>query len=171
MSTRSVIGIVRSVEDEGFGADVVYCHSDGYPEYMLQLLERAYPTLEDAERIVGLGSIASLGMTADPHPTEPKTVFPNEPLPPTLMRVGDPTLCFAPYTRAYCRDYGDSWEENKPYRIKALETGWAKYLWEIEWIKFAYIFFPNVGAWTAFDVRRGAGDMINPTGGDPVLIG
>ena len=49
-------------------AEGVFVAGDGHPAYMLRLLERAHPRLEDAKRIVGLGEISRLGVSLDADP-------------------------------------------------------------------------------------------------------
>lgn len=56
MATRSLIGIVR--EDKS--VQVIYCHWDGYPEYVGVQLALNYKNAETIEKLLELGDRSSL---------------------------------------------------------------------------------------------------------------
>lgn len=60
MSTRCLIGISY---DDHF--ETIYCHWDGYPEGVGRKLLLHYNSPELIEELLGLGSISSLGTSAD----------------------------------------------------------------------------------------------------------
>lgn len=66
MSTRSDIIVKRN--DGKFAR--VYCHSDGYPAYNGQCLQRFYATYAKAMQLIRLGDLSSLA----PLPAPPKGV-------------------------------------------------------------------------------------------------
>ena len=60
MSTRSAIGIITG-EDEDIKA--IYCHSDGYPSYMGELLKKSYNNKKKVEAILAEGDCSFLAGT------------------------------------------------------------------------------------------------------------
>lgn len=59
MSTRSSIGI-RNEKGE---IRSIYCHHDGYPEWVGRVLTNYYDTTESIEKLLELGDLSSLGDT------------------------------------------------------------------------------------------------------------
>ena len=57
MATRSYIAI----ENQDGSVRSIYCHSDGYPEGVGQILKDSYKMRSDVEELIGLGNISSLG--------------------------------------------------------------------------------------------------------------
>jgi hypothetical protein len=62
MSTRSSIGIITG-EDEDIKA--IYCHSDGYPSYMGELLKNNYASADKVEAILAEGDVSFLAETIE----------------------------------------------------------------------------------------------------------
>ena len=62
MATRSYIGIM---DKDGVGAHVIYCHWDGYPEWVGMVLKKFYDTEEKARALLELGDLSSLGETLE----------------------------------------------------------------------------------------------------------
>ncbi len=96
MSTRSRIGILKK---DG-SIDSIYCHLDGYPEWVGEKLYKKYNSLDRIERLISLGDISHLEDNLEPdpdkehsfgHDTEQKNVV-----------------------VAYHRDRNESWEHVKP---------------------------------------------------------
>ena len=61
MSTNSTIAIKTEKGYEG-----IYCHWDGYPEYMYPLLRDWYATQERAEALIGFGDASSIAKRLTP---------------------------------------------------------------------------------------------------------
>ena len=61
MSTRSSIAI-RTTDNR---IKAIYCHSDGYPSYMGDLLTRCYTNTDKVEQIFAEGDCSFLGSTID----------------------------------------------------------------------------------------------------------
>lgn len=59
MSTRSHIGVVGS----GGTISAVYCHNDGEPEGVGQILVDHYGSPDDAKAIIAVGDLSELGTT------------------------------------------------------------------------------------------------------------
>ena len=96
MSTRCTIAVISN---DGTG-QYISCHCDGYPEWNGRLLLNAYPTREDAESIMKMGDLASLGKSLQPKPDD------ND---PESRKDG---------TTAYHRDWGREWHECQPRHLK-----------------------------------------------------
>lgn len=63
MSTRCIIGIADSINDEKMKA--VYCQHDGYPDSVGFELLRSYDTEEKIEALLEGGAMSSLGSTVE----------------------------------------------------------------------------------------------------------
>ena len=61
MATRSSIAIIT--KDNKIKS--IYCHSDGYPEYMGSLLKNYYNTKEDAKKIIDMADCSFLSNTIE----------------------------------------------------------------------------------------------------------
>ena len=57
MATRSVIGKYNNTTG---GVKSVYCHYDGYPEYVGKILVNHYNTPEKVTKLISMGDISSL---------------------------------------------------------------------------------------------------------------
>ena len=73
MGTRSNIGIVNT--DKSITS--IYCHWDGYPEYVGKILLNHYITSDRVNKLMQLGDLSSLG--EDMYPTESHTFDKPEP--------------------------------------------------------------------------------------------
>ena len=67
MSTRSRL---RAVLPNGTAFKPIYCHSDGYPSYMLPMLNTHYNNLEMVEKLMALGDLSFLAERVEPNPDE-----------------------------------------------------------------------------------------------------
>jgi len=61
MATRSTIWI----ENEDGSRDGIYCHHDGYPDYVGMILKNNYDTDEKIRELISLGGISSLAPTVE----------------------------------------------------------------------------------------------------------
>lgn len=70
MATRSLIGLQT---DKGIRA--IYCHFDGYPDHVGAILCKHYATTEQAEALINLGCISTLGpkLAPDTEFAEPES--------------------------------------------------------------------------------------------------
>ena len=59
MSTNSTIGIEKQTKR-------IYCHWDGYPSYMLPILNEHYNTVEKIKELIDLGAISMLAPKIKP---------------------------------------------------------------------------------------------------------
>lgn len=66
MATRSTIGI-RNEKGE---IKAVYCHNDGYPDWVGRVLVENYNTIEKIEELLTLGDLSSLGERVNPNEGE-----------------------------------------------------------------------------------------------------
>lgn len=69
MSTRSNIGILYL---DG-SVRMIYCHWDGYPDYMVPVLTKCYNTLEKVSELLLLGDLSSLRERVAPSVGESHT--------------------------------------------------------------------------------------------------
>ena len=110
MSTHCGIAIKKEN-----GYETIYCHHDGYPEYMWHMLTDNYNSEELAAKLVSLGDasyIAEKLETTKPH---------------TFDRPQLDTCCF------YHRDRGEAWLDVAPYMLtkRELFNGfYYSYVWE-----------------------------------------
>src|SRR6056297_2145734 len=79
----------------------IYCHWDGYPEYVGDILKKHYTNPEKVDKLIALGDISSLG-TIVGH----KHKFSRFAMPTNRQNIKS--------TTAYYRDRGESWERVKP---------------------------------------------------------
>lgn len=98
MSTRSLIGIV---EPDG-SVKAIYCHFDGYVEYVGDMLNRHYNSEEKCRQLLELGDLSSLRERIAPKPGE-RHNFDNP--------AGDVTV-------AYHRDRGERLSPPKEFDSK-----------------------------------------------------
>lgn len=70
MSTRSRIGILH----EDGTTETVYCHCDGYPDYMMPTLTEHYSTIGKVQALLALGDLSFLGECLAPEDGKDATV-------------------------------------------------------------------------------------------------
>ena len=154
----SGIGIVSRKSENGEMSGVaVYCHYNGEPDYMLMMLERVYPTLEDAKRILSLGDISILGASLDPLPIPEgadKNTGSSTIEMPSLGNFQGTPCDWATNTKAYHRDLGGPWERNAPRPVSVGGQGWAEKA-DFVFGRYLYVFLTDPGAWVGFDVANG----------------
>ena len=130
MSTRSRIG--REYTDGRIQS--VYCHSDGYPEWVGKVLLENHDSAEAAEAILALGDLSSINVALDP------------------CSCGGFNWCgegHFEHTRAYRRDRGDSASETNP----VWSSGRQEYLHYANQTDGEYAYLWN-GQWFVSTVRR-----------------
>lgn len=92
------------------GYRTIYCHSDGYPSYMLQMLRDNYGSKELAAKLIDFGYASSISKKLEPeydyhcfsNPEPEVSVF-------------------------YHRDRGDKWEECEPHYYSLKKDLFATY--------------------------------------------
>lgn len=94
MATRSNIGIVN--EDGSITG--IYCHWDGYPEYVGKILLNHYNTADIVNNLMKLGNLSSLG----------ENLFPTE---PHSFETPQKGVCVA-----YGRDRGEKGVESRLFK-------------------------------------------------------
>lgn len=114
MATRSHIGILNDDNTVTY----VYCHFDGYPEYVGKILKEHYNTEDKVRELLSFGHISVLDINI--HPTDPSHSFDNR---------TENTCLF------YGRDRGDN---NYDAETISLE----KYKYN-EYINYIYLFKNN----------------------------
>lgn len=123
MSTRSFIGKLNS---NGFVSGI-YCHFDGYPEHTGKILQNHYVTLEKVNALLALGNLSSIG----PEIGEKRDFADN-----------NDRFC-----KAYHRDRGEDFEENKLY-VSVDEM--VKNVYSDMGAEFAYVFAD--GKWQTYEL-------------------
>lgn len=124
MSTRSTIGI----KNEKGEIKAVYCHWDGYPEWVGRILVKHYDTTEKVEELLALGDLSSLGERVKPNENEEHS-FENP--------IDDVTV-------AYHRDRGEALNEARTFN--AIGEVMAYFNWN----EYYYIF--ENGEWYVYDL-------------------
>lgn len=123
MSTRSRIGL-----DIGNGvADTIYCHHDGYPQYMGKMLLEHYTSRDKIEVLIRLGDLSTLREYIVPIPTMTHT-----------FDKPQRNVCIA-----YGRDRGEKNVHSRPEEESDL--------WSDSWEEFNYLF--KDGVWLYRDAH------------------
>ena len=123
MATRSMIGIINADNT----VEVVYCHSDGYPEYMTDMLSHYYQTEDMAKELVSLGDLSRLKKKLTPSTRDHSFDYP------------EPDV-----TVAYVRDRGESWEDNKPTCYESVDELFQKE----NWCVYFYLYDVKMQCWS-----------------------
>lgn len=121
MSTNAAIGI----RENGI-IRVVYCHWDGYPEYVGAILYGHYNSISKIKKLLALGSLSSLGERVEPR--DPNNHSFDKPESGTTV--------------AYHRDRGE--EKSKILKMKDTELS------KINFGEYAYIYDVETKNWTTF---------------------
>lgn len=103
MSTRANIIYV----DENNIAHSVYCHNDGYPQWVGHILKTNYTDIEKIKELISYGDMSALRPKINPVAGIPHKA--NSFLPDNCQ----PDVCIF-----YHRDRGDKWEYTKPVEYK-----------------------------------------------------
>lgn len=75
MATRSTIWI----KNEDGSSDGIYCHHDGYPDYVGMILKDNYDTDEKIRELISLGGISSLAPTVEETAPQSYHIWRGEP--------------------------------------------------------------------------------------------
>ena len=130
MSTRSRIGILK--KDKSI--ESIYCHFDGYLEYVGKLLYSNYSNYDDVKELIKLGDISSLR----------KKIKPNTDVIHTFDNPQDDV------TVSYHRDRKEEWEQTKPLVSKNIND-FNKIL-DDSWIEYIYLYDEEKNKWMWDDV-------------------
>ena len=103
MSTRSRIGILKK---DG-SIDSIYCHLDGYPEWVGAKLYQKYNNVDKINRLIELGDISHLEDNLEPDPTK-------------IHQFGHDTEQ-KNVVVAYHRDRNENWEYTKPHHFNNMK--------------------------------------------------
>lgn len=107
----------------------IYCHWDGYPEYMLPMLRDNYNSLELANKLISMGDASLIEKNIEPDPAKPHD-FDNY----------QEDVCVF-----YHRDRGDSWESCRSVCYSKRD------LFRVPAFEFVYIF--EDGQWNAYNMN------------------
>lgn len=103
----------------------IYCHADGYPEYMLPMLRKNYNSLELAARLISFGDASYIDKKPEPTADFHKLGTP------------EPGVCMF-----YHRDRGEDWPSSCPVCFTVNE------LFKQSGFEYIYIFEDN--QWNAY---------------------
>lgn len=121
MSTRSYIGILNP--DKTIRA--VYCHNNGYPDYMGPILIKYHNSKQAAQKIVALGSLSSLQEKLSPETKTHSFDSPENGV-----------------TVAYCRDRGEDLEILRYESIENIVRSAER-----DGISYIYLYDSNTDKW------------------------
>lgn len=93
MSTPCTIGILN----KDYSIDCIYCHNDGYSDYMMNMLATHYNTAELAQSLINLGNLSRVQAKLTPTTKTHSFDHPESGV-----------------TIAYTRDRGEDWNNAKP---------------------------------------------------------
>lgn len=125
MGSRSAIGM----KNEKGQIEAIYCHWDGYPEWVGKILVENYDTKEKVEELLALGDLSSLGKRVKPNEDEIHT-YENP--------VDDVTI-------AYHRDRGE--ELNPAGTYSSIEEFITEF--KEAWCSYFYVF--DNGDWYVYE--------------------
>lgn len=112
MSTRSVI----AMENEKTGAvECIYCHNDGTPDYVGEILLESYSTTEKLRELLALGNLSALGKHVAPVKELALCIY------PWLTQEAVPHTFRTPHedvTIAYCRDRKEEMQLPKQWQSR-----------------------------------------------------
>lgn len=123
MSTRSRIGILK----KNGSIESIYCHLDGYPEWVGRKLYRYYNDIDKINSLINLGDISHLESNLEPNPELPH-------------KFGHDTEQ-KDVVVAYNRDRNEDWKFVKPLLSKDLKE-FEKYCLDSDQ-EYAYLYDEN----------------------------
>ena len=142
MGTHAHIGIKNA---DG-SIEAVFCHWDGYPEFVGRILRDSYTTEEKVRQLIALGNMSVLGSRLAPIELTAEQVEELGVVDPATHSVMNPQKGVCLF---YHRDRGDDWSQCKPLRFPseqvALDNVESKYL---------YIFTPDGNFVSAVETFR-----------------
>lgn len=118
MSTPSIIACHT---EDGYLA--IYCHNDGYPDHMLNMLQMHYNTREKAEALVNLGDASCIYERLIPSPDSGHS-----------FDHPEKGVCIF-----YTRDRGEPWIQNAPaiYQKHQFKAHYYAYVFEAgRWVMY-----------------------------------
>ena len=125
MSTRCLIGILKKDGKEEY-VDYIYCHHDGYIEYVGKILNDNYNNKDLIYKLLNLGDLSVLGTEPISNPNYWKDLKEN-------------------YNENYCVSYRDRGETNTDYKTcklneynKCGKDSWAEYIYLFKNDKWYY---------------------------------
>ena len=127
MSTPSRIAVKLSDNSSYMS---IYCHWDGYPEYMMPILTKNYTDEKIVKKLVGFGSASIIAEKLEPATDEHSFDKPEK------------DVCVF-----YHRDRGERWDWNVPIVHGTREELFSKYGRD-------YIYIFEEGQWTCYDDGR-----------------
>lgn len=158
MSTRSRIGIIREKPEGGTPiVESIYCHFDGYPEGVGQMLLDNWTDEAKVNELIGLGDISSLGsVIGEKHDFDshhPSLLFDDSVSEEERRRLEEESPYGKGWTLAYRRDRGEKDVDSVVHPIDEFPN----YGQEAE-----YVFDPEEGLW------RVRSETLNPVGWNTV---
>lgn len=126
MSTRAAIIMYDENKDHYYG---IYCHNDGYPEYMLKMLQNNYDTFEKVKALIELGDLSVVKSRVEPDDCSLHTFY-------------DPQI---DVTIAYNRDRGEDY--NPPCEGKTWENVASN-------IDHSYVYVFKDNKWNVYNTGR-----------------
>ena len=129
MGTRSNIGI-RNIDNTFTG---IYCHWDGYPEYVGKILLEHYNSADRVNALMELGDLSILGIKLNPESGKPHTYDEKQ-----------DDVCVA-----YGRDRGEKGTESKLFKTL---SQFERYM-DNSGAEYQYVFDTVVGEWTFRDYK------------------
>lgn len=121
MSTHCGIAIKTET-----GYKSIYCHHDGYPEYMWETLNACYDSKELAEKMISLGDASSIQLVLEP--TTETHSFDNP----------EDDVCIF-----YGRDRGEDWKYVAPKHHDTLRDFTSQYYYAYIWGEDGWEFYKN----------------------------
>lgn len=129
MSTRSTIA---KVQEDGQTIRSIYCHFDGYPEYVGKVLQENYTDMNKIDQLLALGDISVLDREIGEAQTD---AF----IAPDFTRK-----------EGYCLAYGrDGGEPGIDALVHANENEWLGFR-KGSWCEYGYLW--NDGSWHTFQI-------------------
>ena len=167
MSTRSRIGIVRDSNARKIVVESVYCHFDGYPDGVGQMLLDHWTDPAKVEHLISLGDLSSLGSEIGEKHDFDKHLpdYWADPVKDMLEKLSDDEAAElrrqleveSPHGKGWCNFYRrDRGETECDSRVHDMDN-WPDYGQEAE-----YLFQPDLREWR---VRR---QDFNPVGWNTV---
>lgn len=132
MSTSALIGIKKDADR--FRA--VYCHWDGYPEYVGTILYNHYRTKTKVLDLLALGDISQLGERVKPKPADLFGHSFNNPI--------------KYVTVAYARDRGDVKKSSSTFSLNQVKTQGLKNIF----VEYLYLFDSETNKWETYEVEK-----------------
>lgn len=132
MSTSALIGIKKDADK--FRA--IYCHWDGYPEYVGTILYNHYKTKTKVLDLLALGDISQLGERVKPKPAD---LF--------VHSFNNPVKYV---TLAYARDRGEAKKSSSTFSLSQIKTQGLQKIFA----DYVYLFDPETSKWETYEIGK-----------------